>query len=136
MFYLPDSGWSRPEQGSVSEEEQLKSLELEYETLKSALFDLRAKNDKTSKKLLVVNGGYSKRAKSLQQQMLETFGQIGNAEIEQHVFSRLMQQENEGGSHRVAEIRKLVESLKEQEAELQREYGNLSVEKRRMMVLK
>ena len=128
MIYTEENGWVP----KTSESTTVASLKLEFETLQSAVGEHTAKNNKLSKKLQVVNGGYEKRASQLRAELLESFSQLRNAEIEEGVFARLLKQEQEGGANRLASMKELVAQLREQEAALQKQYGSLVVEKRRL----
>ena len=133
---LPDvvyaeSGWIEPK----GDTDRIESLRLEFASLKEATEALRKKNDKVDSKLGVMTGGYVKRAAGLKQDILQTFAQVQNSRIEESVYSMLRSDEVKGGQLRIERLQKEIGSLRKVEAELQKRYGELLVEKRRAAVV-
>jgi hypothetical protein len=117
-----------------SEADVLNSLKFEFETLREATEALRQKNDKVEAKLAVMNGGYARRAVKFQKDTLQTFAQWQNAQIEEAVYRQLQSQERQGGALRIESWKRNVAQAKAEEARLQKQYGALVTEKRRLMV--
>ncbi|GKY97373.1 hypothetical protein MPSEU_000695700 [Mayamaea pseudoterrestris] len=129
MVYTLD-GWV----DASSDQVTIGSLKLELQTLEAATSTLRKRNDKAESKLGVVNGGYVKRCGQLGEQIVGLHADIDNSEIEESVYELLRFQERTGGERRLASISQDVERLRNEEAELQRRYGALTVEKRRLLM--
>ena len=128
MCYIPEVGW-------VNErDKRSSSLLFEFETLRSSLKELRRKNDKMAAKAKVVHGGYKKRADKMRQGMESSFLAWQAADIEQHVFEKFAVQEQLGGEERMKDLSARIQTLKQVEASLQKQYGALSIEKKRKQV--
>ena len=135
MVYVKGKGWADASAKSDdADAETLSSLRLEFETLKAATEALRRKNDKQEAKLGVVNGGYAKRSDKCGEETLRSYADLQNAVIEQSVYRMLQSQEQRGGADRIERLKREVASLRDDEAALQKEYGELVVEKRRLVV--
>lgn len=117
-----------------SKEAVLESLRLEFDTLQKAVGALQKKNDKIESKLSVVTGGYNKRATKLNEEVLESFSTLQNARIEEYVYNELYKQELQGGANRIEALQNDIMTLKKIEGSLQKEYGDLVIEKRRLLV--
>jgi len=117
-----------------SNRETLLSLKLEFDTLKAAADALKKKNDKLEAKLGVVNGGYLKRSEQCGEEIFRSFGDLQDAKIEESVYRMLQKQESRGGADRIERLQREVDRLKASEAALQKEYGDLTLEKRRQQL--
>ena len=73
-----------------------------------------------------------KRSSTLQSSVLETFAQIQNCKIEQEVFERLQAHEEKGMKNRIEKLHCEVAALETTEAALQKKYGDLLHEKKRI----
>lgn len=129
MVYL-DGAWSQPKGPS----DHIDSLRLEFETLQEATGALRKKNDKLESKLSVMNGGYSKRAEKFREDILQNFAELQNSRIEESVYRTLQSHEVQGGANRIESLKQDIAGLRGEEAIFQNWYGDLVVEKRRMVV--
>jgi hypothetical protein len=114
----------------------LNSLKFQFETLREATETLRQKNDKMEAKLAVMNGGYANRAVKFQKDTLQTFAQWQNSRIEEAVYRQLQSQERQGGALRIESWKRDVAQAKAEEARLQKQYGALVMNKRKLMVAK
>jgi hypothetical protein len=130
MMYT-EEGWVE----SPTQEDVVSSLKLEFDGLRQATEALRKKNDKIEAKLKVMNGGYAKIDDRCTQEMRQTIDAIKNARIELSVYRMLQSQEQRGGSERVEQLQEDVKRLQSLEAELQKQYGDLMVERRRRIAL-
>ena len=131
MIYTK-KGWMSA--SSASKKQMIESLELEFDALQEATESLKKKNNKLQSKLAVVNAGYEKRADKLGQDILDKFAEVQNARIELSVYKMLQDQEIHGGQGRIEQLMEENAALRTLEASLQREYGDLVVEKRRLAV--
>jgi pre-mRNA-splicing factor CDC5/CEF1 len=113
--------------------DELEALKTEFETIREAAMVLRRKNDKISTKLGVKNGGYAKRTKTLQDDILQKFALTQNHKIEVSVFSSLADMENRGATQRTEALQEELTALEAQEAKMQKQYGDLLLEKKRLM---
>jgi pre-mRNA-splicing factor CDC5/CEF1 len=130
MVYLEGGGWSE----AKSDRERNDSLRLELETLQEVTAAIKKKNDKLESRLSVMNGGYIKRGEKLRSEILQSISDLEKANIEEAVYRQLLSQEVAGGTNRVNRLKKEILELKKQEAALQKRYGDLVVEKRRLQV--
>jgi pre-mRNA-splicing factor CDC5/CEF1 len=120
---------------SPTQDQIVASLQLEFDELRQATEALKKKNDKVETKLKVVNGGYAKLADKCTEEMQQVLDATKNAHIEQAVYRMLQSQERLGGADRIEKRQEDVKRLQSMEAELQKQYGDLMVERRRRMVL-
>jgi pre-mRNA-splicing factor CDC5/CEF1 len=120
---------------SPTQDQIVASLQLEFDELRQATEALKKKNDKVETKLKVVNGGYAKLADKCTEEMQQVLDATQNAKIEQAVYRMLQSQERLGGADRIEKRQEDVRRLQSMEAELQKQYGDLMVERRRRMVL-
>jgi hypothetical protein len=81
-----------------------------------------------------MNGGYSKRAEKFREDILQNFAELQNARIEESVYRTLQSHEVQGGINRIEGLKEDIAGLRGEEALLQKRYGDLVVEKRRMAV--
>jgi uncharacterized protein (UPF0335 family) len=110
----------------------LEALKLEFQTIREATMSLRKKNDKVASKVSVKNGGYSMRAKSLQDDILQSFALMQNHKIECDVFESLSQNEVQGAIQRIEQLETEISLLEQDEFTLQKQYGELLYEMKRM----
>jgi pre-mRNA-splicing factor CDC5/CEF1 len=120
---------------SPTQDQIVASLQLEFDELRQATDALKKKNDKVETKLKVVNGGYAKLADKCTEEMQQVLDGTKTAKIEQGVYRMLQSQERLGGADRIEKRQEDVRRLQSLEAELQKQYGDLMVERRRRMVL-
>ena len=100
-------GWKQ----KGSKQDQLQSLLLEFETLQEASDALRKKNEKTESKVAVLTGGLSKRALTVQTEILQMHAELQNAAIEAAVYQNLKEHEERGGARRIDALRRKINSL-------------------------
>lgn len=131
MVFLPDRGWVE----HATESNRLDSLRYEWQVLSDATAALKKKNEKIVAKLAVTNGGYSKRAAKFRDEIVQAHSDSLNAEIEESVYQNLKFHETIGGTQRIDHWTAQVKALRVTEAELQKQYGKLIMEKRRRLVL-
>lgn len=118
----------------VEHGDELEALKTEFQTIREATMALRKKNDKIATKLGVKNGGYTKRAKSLQKEILQGFAQTQNHKIERAVFESLASMEVRGATQRTESLQEELAALDTQESKLQKQYGDLLLDKKRLAV--
>ena len=97
---------------------------------------MRKKADKMESKLSIQLGGYMKRSSTLQMSVLDTFAQLQNSKIEQAVFERLQAHEEQGMKNRIEKTQCEVAALETAEAALQKKYGDLLHEMKRIELQK
>ena len=119
--------------GFVEDGDKIESLKIEFQAIREATMTMKKKNDKTSTKLGIKNGGYVKRTKALEEEILQQFALSQNARIEEAVFTRLQSMEVAGASRREESLQEEIDALEKGEAELQKKYGDLLLEKKRLM---
>ena len=117
----------------VDNGDEVESLKSEFQAIREATMSLRKKNDKISTKLGVKNGGYAKRAKTLQENILQNFAQTQNHKIERSVFESLSFMEVRGANQRVDALREELSALEAEESSFQKKYGDLLLEKKRLL---
>lgn len=113
----------------------ISSLQNEYEMIQEAIEAIRKKADKLESKVSIRNGGYIKRAASLQESIKNDFIDNQNSIIEEAVFTSLMQHEQKGMTSRIDKLQEETELLEQHEALLQKRYGDLIHEKKRHELL-
>ena len=109
----------------LTEENQLTSLASEFDTLQEATSALRKKNEKAESKLAIMTGGYAKRSKVITAEILQMYGDLKNAIIEEAVYTDLREKEERGSVMRIDKLRTDIKKLKQDEAELQKVYQEL-----------
>lgn len=117
-----------------SELNSIENLRREFEVLRGATEALAKKNSKLASKLEVMNGGYSKRLAGFSGDILEAFGNFQNSMIEESVYKVLESMETQAAAKRIEQLRDEVAALKAQESELQKRYGELTIERRRSAI--
>lgn len=113
-------GWT-----ATTEKSELNSLAIEFDTLQEATSTLRTKNEKTESKLAVLTGGLAKRAQGVHGELLQTYGELQNAKIEEAVYAQLQSQEELGAVRRMDQLRAGIERLRQDEAQLYGVYQEL-----------
>ena len=126
LFYQGDVGF-------VENGNELEALKEEFQTIREATMALRKKNDKIAAKLSIKNGGYNMRAKTLNEEMLQNFALQQNHKIERTVFERLSSMEVRGAIQRIESLQNELADLESQESALQKQYGDLLLEKKRII---
>jgi pre-mRNA-splicing factor CDC5/CEF1 len=109
-------------------------LRTEFAMLQEATQSLRKKNDKTAAKLAITNGGYKKRGEELCLQIQQAYTAVGDTRIEKQIYRTLQHNEVRGSEHRIQELQTRIRELRTVEAQLQKQYGSLLVEKRRQQM--
>jgi pre-mRNA-splicing factor CDC5/CEF1 len=126
LFYQGDVGF-------VENGNELEALKEEFQTIREATMALRKKNDKIAAKLSIKNGGYNMRAKTLNEEMLQNFALQQNHKIERTVFERLSSMEVRGAIQRIESLQNELADLESQESAMQKQYGDLLLEKKRII---
>jgi pre-mRNA splicing factor component len=130
MVFLPERGWI----DTPSDQDRIDSMRYELQVLQEATAALKKKNDKVAAKLAVTNGGYSKRAEKFQAEIAQHASDLEQAKRDEILYQALHKNEIEGGNHRLEQWNQQIKALRVVEAALQKEYGSLLVEKRRLRV--
>jgi pre-mRNA-splicing factor CDC5/CEF1 len=115
-----EDGWTKK-----TKEAELKALALEFDTIQEATSALRKKNEKTESKLAVMTGGLAKRAQGVNVELLQLYGDLRNAIIEEAVYADLKDQEQRGGVARIDRLRGDIAKLQQDEVDLQGVYQEL-----------
>lgn len=126
LFYQGDKGF-------VENGDEMESLKVQFQTIREATMALRKKNDKVAAKLSIKNGGYNMRAKNLQEETLQNFALQQNHKIERAVFESLQSMEERGAMQRIDALHNDLADLERQESILQKQYGGLLLEKKRIV---
>ena len=119
-----EDGWK-----PTNDETQMKSVELEFDTLQDAAMALRKKNEKAESKLAVLTGGLAKRAQGVHGELLQIFGELQNAKIEHAVYAQLQSQEQLGAIRRIDNLRAGIARLQRDEAKLYDLYQDLMAQR-------
>ena len=69
------------------------------------------RNEKTESKVAVLTGGLSKRALTVQTEILQMHAELQNAAIEAAVYQNLKEHEERGGARRIDALRRKINSL-------------------------
>ena len=110
------------EEDSFNKEERLSSIKLQFDTLLTSINVLHKRGQKIKKKLEIKNGGYIKRAASLSQNILESFAQIQHSKIEEGIFSKMMENEEQEIWDRGVKLQKEIDHVEDLELNAQDEY--------------
>jgi len=113
----------------VTDESELQSLVLEFDTLQEATIALMKKNEKAESKLAVLTGGLVKRAQGIQVDLMQMYGEVQNAKIEHAIYSQLQSQEELGAIRRMDDLRDRIRRLQDNEAELYTLYQELMIQR-------
>jgi pre-mRNA-splicing factor CDC5/CEF1 len=128
QVFLHDCGWK----ATGNNLETATSNRDEFATMKNMSEAIRKRAEKIESKLSIQLGGYMKRSITLQASVLESFAQLQNSKIEQEVFERLFSHEEKGMKNRMEKMQLEVELLEKAEAVLQKKYGDLLHERKRL----
>mmetsp|Transcript_5234 Transcript_5234/g.7391 ORF Transcript_5234/g.7391 Transcript_5234/m.7391 type:complete len:888 (+) Transcript_5234:157-2820(+) len=136
LAYLSKANVQSSTQGAAAAKSSTSSSSYkeEFNCLQKATAAIRKKNDKLESKLGVKNGGYVKRSEGIQHQVLNDFAQYQNSCIEQYVFQNLSWHEQQGSNLRIGHLQNQLEELESMESQEQKQYGDLLVEKKRLML--
>jgi pre-mRNA-splicing factor CDC5/CEF1 len=126
---------SRTSSSSTCAMDEVQLLRKEYDMLQQATNYVKKKNDKIASKLSITNAGYKKRAEELCDSIIQLHTAIGGTQIEKEIYSTLQQNEIMGSTQRIQELQSRIVSLRTVEAQLQKQYGNLLVQKRRQQIV-
>jgi len=110
---------------SLSKSEQVDSLKLQFELLKSKFKKDKSKADKLEKKINLYTQGYVSKCSSLQKDINQLYIDNEMALIELNTFNSLKDKENYSIQHRKDELTTIVNIQKEREQKLQEEYALL-----------
>ena len=135
LVFSDKNGWQRSGDKSSKPTSAVDAFRTEFETLQEATQTMKKKNDKLENKLTVLNGGYVKRARKIRDDLHQAFADLQNSKIEESVYRMLQEHEVKGAAERIRRLQDDVDSLKNTEAALQKRYGELVVEKRRLVVM-
>jgi pre-mRNA-splicing factor CDC5/CEF1 len=120
---------------SIRREKNVDELRTEFTMLQEATQSLRKKNDKTAAKLAITNGGYKKRGEELCLQIQQTHTAVSDTRIEKEIYQTLQQNEVRGSQQRIEDWQTRIREMRAIEAQLQKQYGSLLVEKRRQQMV-
>lgn len=129
--YDGDKGWNDDDVSNNS----LSAVKAQFEAITEASKSLKKRNDKLSANLTIQNGGYVKRANALQEEQRSLFADLQNTIIEKAVYAKLLSNESRAVPTRILKLEEDVRVLQEKESELQKNYGNLILEKNRLLAL-
>ncbi len=115
--------------------ETLSSLKDEYNVIQEGILAIRKRANKLESKISVKNGGYIKRSTTMLDSIHKDFEDFQNSTIEERVFLSLRKHEERGITNRVEKLLEEIERLDEQEALLQKKYGDLLHERNRHKIL-
>lgn len=119
----------------LTEEAEMTSLVLEFDTLQESTLTLMKKNEKTESKLAVLTGGLAKRAQGVHGDLLHMHGELLNSKIELAVYSHLQSQEELGAVRRMDELRAAIRRLQDDERRLYAVYQQLLLERGGLQVV-
>jgi pre-mRNA-splicing factor CDC5/CEF1 len=119
--YVGDGKWIQK-----TEESECQSHSIEFDALQEGISALRKKNEKAESKLVLLTGGLVKRVESSGTALLQTYGDLRNALIEQAVYENMRGHEEPGCVRRMDRLRQDVAWLQQDEARLQEIYQDLS----------
>lgn len=104
---------------------EMDSLAMEFDTIQEATSKLHKKNEKNESKLAVLTGGLAKRAQGVHGELLQMYGELQNAKIEEAVYAQLQSQEELGAVRRMDQLRTCIQRLQQDEAQLYGVYQEL-----------
>jgi pre-mRNA-splicing factor CDC5/CEF1 len=140
FVFVPASNGSRNGWREVNASEPdsdallIASLRHEFQRLQDATAHLKRKNDKLASKLDIVNGGHRKRADQFRRDILQLHKDLQDAQIQEAVYRQLLQNEMQGGVDRIERLQQEIRELRKAEALLQKRYGDLLIQKKRIQV--
>jgi hypothetical protein len=118
--YVGDGRWIQK-----TEKSQCQSHSIEFDALQEGISALRKRNEKAESKLALLTGGLGKRVESSGSILLQTYGELRNAMIEQAVYENMRAHEEPGSVRRMERLQQNVAKLQEDEARLQGIYQDL-----------
>ncbi|CAJ1957022.1 unnamed protein product [Cylindrotheca closterium] len=119
--FVAGKGWT-----NATDETKLQSLIDEYDTFQEATSALRKRNEKIESKIIVLAGGYAKRAEALSAEMSNSYGELRNLIIEESVYKGLQVHEEKGAVQRIDRLRADIHRLQKDEPRLQSMYEELA----------
>lgn len=107
-------------------------LREEHAAISSESLALRKNAERIEAKLAVRNGGYAKRASGLGNVALQGFAEMRHVTIEESVYNLLKVHEIRGAAERIDDLKSDIGLLEEDEAKMQKRYGELVHERKRL----
>ncbi len=101
------------------------SLAQEYDALEEAASNMHKRNEKLESKLVLLTGGFVKRAQNTSAGILNLYQDLQNARIEAAVYRKLNEQEELGAVSRIDGLRSAISRLEEDEKRLKDVYSSL-----------
>ena len=111
------------------------AMKAQLQAIKDTSRLIRKRADKLSANLAIKHGGYSKRADILREEMSSVFCELNHTKIEEFIYNDLLSAETNTLPSRISQLEKDVEVLEKSEAKLQQKYGEVLLEKNRIMAL-
>jgi len=131
-----ETGWStRLPDSTFSTNERIFSIKLEIDAIEDASNATRQCADRLESKLIIKNGGYMKRAATIEEATLQSFAELSHSKIEGDVYIMLSLHERNGMTSRTRKLEDEIEQLEKTEAASQKEYGELLHEQNRFRLL-
>ena len=101
------------------------SLAQEFDALEEATSTIHKRNEKLESKLVLLTGGFVKRAQNTSAGILNLYQDLQNARIETAVYTKLNGQEELGAVSRIDGLRSAISRLDEDEKRLKDVYNSL-----------
>lgn len=130
-----DQGWSSTCTTKDKDDTNDLHRQFTFTAIKAAVGVVQKRADKIAANLSIKNGGYVNRADGMSNEMRSTFQELQHAKIEEYVYRKLMRVEESTLPRRIEKMEEDIQALDESEAVLQRAYGELLLEKNRLVVL-
>lgn len=118
--FLTDN-WKDPEGDSHA---IATSLAQEFDALEEATSTMHKKNEKLESKLILLSGGFVKRAQNTSTGILNLYQDLQNARIETAVYKKLNEHEELGGVTRLDRLRSAVTRLEADRSRLRETYNS------------
>mmetsp|Transcript_14751 Transcript_14751/g.22895 ORF Transcript_14751/g.22895 Transcript_14751/m.22895 type:complete len:841 (-) Transcript_14751:35-2557(-) len=115
--------------------DSIEYMQRQLAAIKAATYAVQKRADKMAANLSIKNGGYVNRADGLSNDMHSTFQELQHAKIEEYVYNNLMRVEELALPRRIEKIEEDMKALEDGEVILQRTYGELLLEKNRLVAL-
>lgn len=100
------------------------SLAQEFDALEEATSTMHKKNEKLESKLILLSGGFVKRAQNTSTGMLSLYQDLQNARIETAVYKKLNEHEELGGVTRIDRLRSSISRLEADRSRLRETYNS------------
>ncbi len=100
------------------------SLGQEFDALEEATSTMHKKNEKLESKLILLSGGFVKRAQNTSTGMLSLYQDLQNARIETAVYKKLNEHEELGGVTRIDRLRSSISRLEADRSRLRETYNS------------